>query len=202
MRLLIGTNNAGKVEEVRECIAHLPIELVTPDHVGITGKPEESGTTFAENALLKARYFFRQALHPTVADDSGILVNALPGELGVSTRRWGLGPDVSDEEWIAYFLKRMQGIVDRRATFHSVIAFIDGEGREQFFDGRCDGVITDTIETASLPGLPFDGCFRPEGYPCVFGALSVQEKNKISHRGRALVKFRDHLSALLTTPVK
>lgn len=189
VRLLIGTNNPGKVQEVRECIAHLPVELVTPDYMGITGTPKEDGVTFTENALRKAQYFYHNTLLPTIADDSGILVNALPGELGVTTRRWGLGPDVSDQEWIAYFLKKMLGVTDRRATFHSVIAFIDGEKQEHLFEGRCDGVITETLETEVPLGLPFDALFRPDSVDVVYGALTRTQKNAISHRGTALQKF-------------
>lgn len=197
MKLLIGTNNPGKVREVHECIAHLPVTIVTPENMGISGKPEEDGVTFAENALRKARYFSHNALLPTIADDSGILVNALPGELGVTTRRWGLGPDVSDQEWIAYFLQKMRGVTDRRATFHSVIAFIDGEKQEHLFEGRCDGVITETLEAEVPLGLPFDACFRPNSFDVVYGALTRTQKNAISHRGTALQKFCTFLTTRL-----
>ena len=109
MKLLIGTNNAGKATEIAECLRDTPIELITPkDLEEEIAAPPETGSSFAENAIQKARHYHVFTGLPTIADDSGIEVDALAGELGVHTRRWGAGPQASDEEWIAYFLKRMK----------------------------------------------------------------------------------------------
>lgn len=128
-----------------------------------------------------------------MAEDAGIIVAALAGELGIHTRRWGLGPAVSDAEWIAHFLIHMGGVADRRATFHSAVAFIDEDGTEHTFEGRCEGEITALLEAPFRPGLPFDGCFRPASFDRAYGALTLAEKNTISHRGGALRKFRTFL---------
>lgn len=199
MRLLIGTNNAGKVDEVRAALDGLPLQIITPSTIGMRISPDEIGNTYTENALIKARTFHTASGGlPTVAEDAGIIVTALKGELGIHTRRWGLGPSVSDTEWIAHFLTRMRGVTDRSATFHSAIAFICEGGTEHTFDGCCEGDITLSLEAPFRPGLPFDGCFRPAGFPRVYGALSLTEKNVISHRGGALQKFRAFLTARLS----
>lgn len=193
MHLLLGTNNAGKVTEISEVLSGLPIALVTPRDLGIDDQPAETGTTFAENALQKARFYFERAGLPTVADDSGIIVEALKNELGLHTRRWGAGPDASDQEWITYFLQRMKKEKNKRAHFVCVLAYIDRHGAEHLFEGRCDGVITESLEADYLPGLPISACFRPDGYDRVFSALSIEQKNSTSHRGKATQAFADFL---------
>ncbi len=193
MHLLLGTNNKGKVIEMREALMGLPFTFLTPEHLSIDATPEEHGSTYAQNAEIKARFFHERSKLPTVADDSGIEVDALKEELGVFTRRWGAGPEAGDQEWIEYFLKRMQKEQNKRARFVCTIAHIDREGQVHLFEGTCDGVITDELEAYYLPGLPISACFRPDGYDLVFSALSIEQKNSTSHRGRALQKLREHL---------
>ncbi|PIP65596.1 non-canonical purine NTP pyrophosphatase [Candidatus Peregrinibacteria bacterium CG22_combo_CG10-13_8_21_14_all_49_11] len=194
MHLLIGTNNPGKVLEAKDIFEGLPLELLTPEDLGIQKKPEETGETYRENALMKAR-FFQKAVngHAVVADDSGIIVDALKNELGVQTRRWGLGDSVSDREYIEHFIKRMKREDVRTASFISSVVFIDQDGNEHCFEGRVTGTITDALECDLTPGLPFDACFRPDGYDCVFGQLSLEVKNTISHRAIAFRKVREFL---------
>lgn len=192
--LLIGTNNAGKVIEIGEALGGLVSEIVTPQAVGITESPEETGSTFAENARQKARFYFERSDGlPTLADDSGILVEALADELGIHTRRWGKGKDASDAEWIEHFLQRMAAEPNKRARFICVLHYIDAEEQDHVFEGACDGVITDTLEADYLPGLPISACFKPDGLDKVYSALSVEEKNRVSHRGRALRGFAEFL---------
>jgi XTP/dITP diphosphohydrolase len=167
--------------------------VVGPADMGITSDPEEHGATFAENALIKARHFQALGKLPTMADDSGIVVEALQGELGISTRRWGAGPNATDQEWIDFFLKRMSKENNKKATFVCCIAYIDAQGREHVFNGACSGVITDTLEADYLPGLPISGCFKPDGFTVVYSAMKVEQKNRTSHRGRALKEFREFL---------
>jgi len=184
---------------MRECLAELPIDLLVPDDLADPpAKPHEEKDTFEGNAIQKARYYFEKAGVPSIADDSGILVEALEKELGIHTRRWGAGPEASDEEWIAYFLERMKKESNRRARFVCVIAFINEAGECWTFEGHCDGVITDTLEADYLPGLPISACFKPVGSSKVFSALSVEEKNRVSHRGKALHGLRDFLREFLS----
>lgn len=189
VKLLLGTQNRGKIIEMSEALARLPVELWTPRDAEVADVPEESGATFEENALAKARFFHERTRLPTLADDSGIIVEALSNELGFHTRRWGAGPQASDEEWIAHFLERMRDEKNKRAHFVCTLAFIDASGEPHVFEGRCSGAITNALEADYLPGLPISACFKPEGYGKVFSALSLNEKNAVSHRGRALQSF-------------
>ncbi len=189
MKLLLGTNNKGKVIEIGEVLRGLPVTIMTPDALGIRGDIEETGTTFAENASQKAIYYFEKSRMPTLADDSGIVIDALKGELGLHTRRWGAGPAASDEEWIRTFLDRMKAEENKRARFICSLAHIDDEGKLHIFEGTCEGTITDELEADYLPGLPISACFRPDGHSFVFSALTVDQKNTVSHRGQASQKF-------------
>lgn len=196
MRLLIGTSNKGKIIEMREALDGLPVDIVTPIEVGIADAPHEEGTTFADNARQKALFYHERSGLPTLADDSGILVEALLDELGIHTRRWGAGPTATDAEWIGYFLERMNSESNKRARFVCDLCFIDEAGLQHLFEGICDGTITDTLEADYLPGLPISECFKPNGYEKVYSALTVEEKNKISHRGRALALFAEYLNEI------
>lgn len=195
MQLLLGTSNAGKIKEISDALAALSLAIVTPDAVGITEKPEETGITYEENAIQKAQFYFDRAHIPTLADDSGIVVDALQNELGIHTRRWGKGPNATDYEWIEFFLERMREEENRKARFLCTLAYIDDAGMLHTFEGSCDGVITAELEADYLPGLPISACFKPDGYEKVFSALSVDEKNQISHRGRALQEFAQFFSS-------
>lgn len=193
MKLLLGTSNKGKVKEMSDALASLDLSILTPEQLDILEKPLETGTTYEENAIQKARFYYQQAHLPTLADDSGIVVDALANELGIHTRRWGIGASATDQEWIAFFLERMRHEENRRARFLCTLAYIDAAGDLHTFAGSCDGVITNELEAEYLPGLPISACFKPDGYDKVFSALSVEEKNAISHRGRALQDFSDWL---------
>lgn len=195
MKLLIGTNNAGKVTEITECLDAIPIKLITPEDLKLSLEPSpETGSNFAENAIQKARYYYVHSGLPTIADDSGIEIDALQGELGVHTRRWGAGPEASDEEWIEYFLDRMKKEENKKARFVCHLTHFDSYGKMYMFDGVCDGVITNSLEADYLPGLPISACFRPDGYDLVYSAMSIEQKNSTSHRGRALQKFCEFLA--------
>lgn len=194
MRLLLGTNNRGKIIEMTEVLSGLPIELLTPPELKLHPEVEETGTSFKENALIKARHFFALSKLPILADDSGIVVDALQHELGVFTRRWGAGSKATDEEWIAHFLERMKREKNKKARFVCCLGHIEADGTEHVFEGFCDGVITETLEADYLPGLPISACFKPDGFDCVYSAMSIEQKNKTSHRGKAMKKVRDFLS--------
>lgn len=193
MKLLIGTNNKGKFIEISEVLSDLDIDLITPHDISINADPEETGETFEENAKQKAHFYHKAGNLPTVADDSGIIIEALQDELGIHTRRWGAGPTASDEEWIDHFLKRMKKEPNKRAHFVCSLAYIDSEGTLNTFEGRCNGIITEGLEADYLPGLPISACFRPDGYDAVFSALSIEQKNSSSHRGLAAHMFRKFL---------
>ncbi len=196
-RLLIGTNNTGKFIEISEVLESLGFELLNPKDLAVEIDPEETGVTFAENALLKARHFFEHGgAVPTIADDSGIVIDALAGELGVQTRRWGAGPEASDQEWIEHFLERMESEDNKKAKFVCNLAYVDAEQNEHLFEGVCEGIITPSLEAEYLPGLPISACFKPDGFDLVYSAMSVEQKNAISHRGWALHSLKERLLLL------
>ncbi|MBI3619252.1 non-canonical purine NTP pyrophosphatase [Candidatus Peregrinibacteria bacterium] len=187
--LLLGTANRGKVIEIREALAGLPMTIVTPSDLKIEEVPHETGSTFAENAIQKAQFYFERSKIPTIADDSGIIVDALKDELGIHTRRWGAGSDAGDEEWIEYFLDRMKHEENKRASFVCSIAYVTGDSRVHVFEGRCEGTITEKLEADYLPGLPISGCFVPDGENHVFSAMNLEQKKRTSHRGKAIQKL-------------
>lgn len=191
--LLIATKNPGKYREIMEVIGDLPFEFLFLKDLGIDDSDfEEDGDSFEENALKKAQYFFDKTGFLTLAEDSGILVEALSGELGVKTRRWGAGEKASDKEWIEYFLRRMENMENRAAKFVCATQIV-GEGIEASFQGESSGVISVALEAEILQGIPLSSCFKPDGFEKVYAALTVEEKNRISHRGRAMEQVKNFL---------
>lgn len=196
MRLLLGTQNKGKAIELRAALSSLNWEILLPTNLGIQDDCAEPHKTLHENALFKARYYFeRSGGLPTIADDTGLTVEALAGELGVTTRRWGAGEHATDDEWLTFFLQRMEHEENRHAKFECALAYIDAHGQEYLFDGESRGMITRTQKAAFLPGLPVSSVFLPEGYDRVFSALTLEEKHALSHRGRAIAAFLKHAQA-------
>jgi XTP/dITP diphosphohydrolase len=199
-KMLIATSNPGKYGEIMEVLDGLPYSFLRPGDLGLEGDVDENGETYEENALIKADHFYRRCGILTLAEDSGIVVDALEGELGVKTRRWGAGGKASDEEWIKYFLKVMKDVPKEKRTARFVCCAAvmgakgDGKNAVRFFRGETEGVITDKLEMPIKAGIPLSSCFRPEGFDKVYAALSVKEKNGISHRGKAMRAVRGFLT--------
>jgi XTP/dITP diphosphohydrolase len=165
-----------------EALAGLGVDVVDLEAAGAAGypEPEETGATFEENALLKARYYRELTGLPTVADDSGLEVHVLAGRPGLHSARYA----ASDDERIAKLLGELDGVPmsARTAQFVCVLALVDGDG-EETFEGLCAGTIRHT--PAGTGGFGFDPVFVPEGETRTFAELSPTEKAAISHRGRA-----------------
>lgn len=192
-KILIATRNLGKYKELMEVLEVLPFNFVSLNDENIEGDVEEDGETYESNAILKAEFFGRKANLPTIADDSGILVEALAGELGVKTRRWGAGADANDKEWLNFFLHRLAFEKNRQAEFISVVAFYRPKQETLIFRGECKGLILSEPEVELEPGIPLSAVFLPEGKDKVFSALNQHEKNEISHRGKAIKQCHDYL---------
>ncbi|MFA6024045.1 MAG: non-canonical purine NTP pyrophosphatase [Candidatus Gracilibacteria bacterium] len=188
MKLLVATKNPGKFEEIREMLLPLGAELLSLAEVGISDDFFEGGDGFEENALGKARFYFEKSGIPAVADDSGIFVEALESELGVKTRRWGAGERASDEEWLEQFLKRMESEENRNAEFVCAAAYAGPEG-ERVFVGDTKGTLAMAPQVPVRQGIPLSSIFYPEGYRKVYAELSLDEKNAVSHRGKAFNKL-------------
>jgi XTP/dITP diphosphohydrolase len=196
-QLLVGTSNAGKVAELTRLLADLPVRLCGLSDLPAVTDVEETGKTFAENAILKARYYAAHSGLWTLADDSGLEVEALGGAPGVLSARYA-GPGASDEERMSRLLAELNatGDVERRARFVCVIA-IAAPGAEKIncFTGACDGRIAE--EARGSGGFGYDPVFVPDGYTQTFGELPRSVKGRISHRARALAEARAFLRARL-----
>lgn len=188
--LLIATTNPGKFAHIHYDLADLSADLLSLTDLNIHDDVEETGETFQDNALLKARFYHEISGLPTIAEDSGIEVDALQGELGIKTRRWGAGAAATDEEWIAVFLDRMKDEPVRTARFRCCLVYKDAEGAEHLFEGTCEGEITSAVEAEYPERLPLKGCFRPIGHDQVLSALPWEFTRKIDHRSQALNQFR------------
>ncbi|HXV53303.1 MAG TPA: RdgB/HAM1 family non-canonical purine NTP pyrophosphatase [Solirubrobacterales bacterium] len=181
-RLVVATRNDHKLRELAEILTE--VELVPlPEEIEI---PPETGTTFTDNALLKARATHAATGEPTIADDSGIAVDALGGRPGVHSARFA-GPDATDEQNLDLLITQVARQEDRSAAYVCVIAHIDSEGDESLFEGRCEGTLI--IEPRGSGGFGYDPAFVPvDTGPAdqrTMAELTPDEKNAISHRGRA-----------------
>ena len=188
--MILASNNAHKLEEFRAIFADMGIEIIPQSAAGCHFEVDETGETFEENAYLKAIAVTRATGRPAVADDSGLMVDALGGAPGVRSARYaGDGRNSSDN--VALLLENLSGQADRKARFRTVIALIFG-GKEYQFDGVVDGTITDTPHGGG--GFGYDPVFVPDGYDVTFAEMDSEAKNAISHRGRAVEKLAAFLS--------
>jgi|SRR5581483_11307427 XTP/dITP diphosphohydrolase len=196
MKLLIATHNRGKLREFAEILRDLPLELVTLNDVGIADDVEETGATFEENARLKALTYAAQSGLLTLADDSGLQVDALGGEPGVYSKRYA-GEGKSDAERNAYLLEKLREVPQekRTARFRCVIVIADAQGQTWTSEGTCEGEIA--LAPRGTNGFGYDPIFIVRDAGKHMAELSNQEKNRVSHRGRAAVGARKILEQRL-----
>jgi len=189
LKLLLGTRNAGKVAELRELLKGLDVELRSVDELADPPPdPPEDAATYAENAIFKARAYAQATGIATVADDSGLEVNALGGAPGVRSRRY-FGEDIAPADRNQMLLALLDGVADRSARFVSVIALAQPDGRVQTFDGEVRGEIAAAPRGAD--GFGYDPLFIIAGDGRTMAELPQAEKNAISHRGLAAAKLRE-----------
>ena len=187
MKICAATGNAGKLRELRRILEAQGHEVVSQKELGITIEPEETGTTFAENALIKAETICKASGLPTIADDSGLCVDALNGAPGVYSARYG--HKSSDAERIAYLLENLKDVPAERRTakFVCVITCLWPDGREIVARGECCGRIL--YEKHGAGGFGYDPVFYLPEYGMTYAELPAEKKNDISHRGCALREF-------------
>lgn len=191
MKLVFATNNAHKLREVSQVVGDR-FTLLTPRECGINEDIPEEQPTLEGNALQKARYIYARTGMDCFADDTGLEVDALAGEPGVRSARYATdGHD--DEANKRLLLERMQGVEARGAQFRTAIALIIG-GKEYLFEGIVRGNIT--LEEQGDGGFGYDPLFVAEGCEQSFAEISAEEKNEISHRGRAVRKLAEFLQGL------
>jgi XTP/dITP diphosphohydrolase len=186
-RLLLATNNRGKVGEYRDLLAGCGWEIVTPADIGLELDVDESGPDYATNARIKAEAFAEASGLLALADDSGIEVDALGGLPGALSARYA-GPDGTDEDRVALVLRQMKGVPpDKRACrFRCVIALVEPAGRVWFTEGECEGLVAETPRGEN--GFGYDPIFYLPDRGCTIAELPSDEKNATSHRGRAAWK--------------
>ncbi len=182
-KLLVATTNAGKQREYRDLLRDVPAEIVFPGDLGIALEVEEDGVTFRENAAKKAIALAEASGLLTLADDSGLQVDALGGEPGVRSSRYA-GPDADDPRRRAFLLEKLRGVrPPRTARFVCVIAVVAPGSEPAYAEGECRGEIT--LAARGANGFGYDPVFRPDGYSQTMAELAPAEKNRISHRARA-----------------
>lgn len=194
MRFVLATHNPGKLREMGEILKDFGIEVVSPRDLGLTVDVEETGTTFAENAMLKAKAICKAANLPAIADDSGLCVDALGGAPGVYSARYG-GEGLDDKGRYMLLLSSLRGAPTRAAHFACAVACAFPNGDTLTAEGRCDGSIA--YAPLGEGGFGYDPVFLLPGTGKTFGQLTQEEKSAVSHRGRALKDFAGKLEAYL-----
>jgi XTP/dITP diphosphohydrolase len=191
--IIFASHNKGKIAEIKQILGPFGINVISSDDVDLPDV-EETGTTFEENAALKAVTIAKLKGVPCIADDSGLCVNALNGRPGVYSARYAPNRDFDKAmDKLLHEIKEAN-TSDRTAYFACVLALGYPDGTYKCFEGRVDGMISQEKQGAG--GFGFDPVFVPLGYDKTFAELGHEVKNKISHRGRALEKFTQYLKTL------
>ena len=194
MKLVLASKNPHKLTEMRDILSQLGVEVVLESDVGADVDVEETGTTFEENAFLKAHAVMEASGLPAIADDSGLCVDALGGAPGVYSARYG-GPELDDAGRYRLLLENLRGQLDRRGKFVSAICCCFPNGDRVEARGECPGTIA--YAPRGEGGFGYDPVFFLPGLKKTFAQLTPEEKNAVSHRGAALRAFREKLEVYL-----
>jgi XTP/dITP diphosphohydrolase len=189
MRIIFASHNENKVEEIRSLLPK-NIELLSLKDINYIAEIEETGTTLEENSALKAKTIFIQTGIPTIADDTGLEVYALNMEPGVYSARYA-GEQKCDEDNISKLLRSLEGSDDRKARFRTIFTYCAAKTIEQF-EGIVEGEISSVKKGCS--GFGYDPIFHPENKNITFAEMTLEEKNKTSHRARALMKLVNYFN--------
>ena len=192
-KFVLASENPGKISEMRDVLSGLGIEVISKKEAGIEMDIEETGTTFMENALLKAVAVCRASGLPAIADDSGLAVDALDGGPGVYSSTYG-GGHLSDSERCAFLLKKMENMEQRSAKFVCTIVCAYPDGSMISAEGECCGEIMTAPRGEN--GFGYDPVFLVNGMSKTMAELPQEEKNKLSHRGKALREFAGNLERM------
>jgi XTP/dITP diphosphohydrolase len=195
--LLLASQNPGKLAEMRKLAAGLPFRVVGPREVGIKEAPEETGRTFLENATLKALYYAGRSGLLTVADDSGISVDALDGGPGLYSSRFG-GEGATDADRNRLLLQKLEGVPEDRRGARFTCAVTVAKGKDVLFQAQesVEGRIADA--TLGPNGFGYDPLFFYPPFGRTFGEVPPEDKDRVSHRGKAFARLRAFLETLAT----
>lgn len=191
MKFVLASKNPDKLKEMREIMDQLGIEVVSEAEAGVDVEVEETGSTFEENAVLKAKAVCRASGLPAIADDSGLCVTALGGGPGVYSARYG-GPGADSKRLV---LENLRGQTDRTAKFVCCVCCIFPDGGGIGARGECEGMIA--YAPRGEGGFGYDPIFLVPGMKKTFAQMTPEEKNAISHRGKALAAFQEKLELYL-----
>jgi len=192
--LVLATRNEGKIAEFKTLFSGFQIEMKSLNDFGPIPDVVEDGKTFEDNAYKKAHFTARVLGFPALADDSGLVVEALGGQPGVFSARYA-GEGAGDEANILKLLKAMEGVSDRRAAFECVIAIAVPRGPALVYSGRCEGEIA--RDRTGKNGFGYDPVFLYQPLGKTFAEMSQEEKNRVSHRGKAMTKLLDEFDKVL-----
>ena len=192
--LVIATRNKGKTKEIKALLNDFPVEIKNLDDFGPIPHLEEDGDTFDENAYKKASFAARILGLPALADDSGLIVEALDGAPGIHSARYA-GENATDEQRYLKLLEDMKGKSNRKAAFECVISIAVPTGPALTYEARCEGLIT--TEPAGSNGFGYDPIFFYPPYNKTFAQITGEEKNRISHRGKALAELKSEFDKVL-----
>ena len=192
--LVIATGNPGKITEIQELLTGFPIEIKSLADFGPIPEVAEDGETFDENAYKKASFTAKILGIPALADDSGLMVEALGGAPGVLSARYA-GENATDAQRVAKLLKAMQGQSHRKAAFECVISIAVPSGPALTYEARCEGLIAD--QPAGQSGFGYDPIFFYPPLNKTFGQMTIAEKSQVSHRGKALQELIQEFDKVL-----
>lgn len=196
-RIVLASNNAGKLRELRRILEPLGFELVSPRDLGMNGEPEEDGGSFLANALIKARYWAERTGLPTVADDSGLCVDALGGAPGVDSAYFA-GREADDAANKAKLTEAMRDVpaASRTAHYHCTAVCVRGDGEYVAAEDRAYGVVLDAPRGTG--GFGYDPLMLEPGMGKTYAEMDASEKDAVSHRGRAFRALARSLTAFLS----
>lgn len=188
MKIIFASNNKNKVQEIQNQVPK-SIQIVTLDEIGCTEDIAETGNTLEENAIIKANYVTKKYGLPCFADDTGLEIDALNGEPGVYSARYA-GEDKNADKNMDLVLEKLSSSTNRKAQFKTVIA-LNINNEQYLFTGIVEGEIRN--EKTGTNGFGYDPIFEPESLGKTFAEMSLEEKNKLSHRGRAVAQLINFL---------
>lgn len=195
-KLLIASNNQGKIDEISHLLGELPARLVTPRALGLDFEVEESGQTYAENAALKATAYARATGLTALADDTGLEVMVLNGAPGLHSKRFSTHPDATDADRRALLITRLASYPPPwEARFYCVVAVVDPKGEVFLSEGECRGVII--ADERGQNGFGYDAIFMLDGIGLTMAELDLENKNMVSHRAHAVRGAMPRLKTLL-----
>ena len=195
MTLVIATGNPGKTAEIRDMLENFPVNIKSLADFGPIPPVEEDGDTFDDNAYKKASFVSKVLGLPALADDSGLVVEALGGAPGVYSARYA-GENATDEQRYTKLLSEMKGKTNRKAAFECVLSIAVPPGPALTYEASCEGLIAE--QPAGEGGFGYDPVFYYPPLEKTFGQLTRQEKSRVSHRGKALQELREEFDKVLT----